>query len=117
LIIFSTFCFPFLILTFLAHQDDFMFRYDATASQINSLASVSNLVRQEVYINCTNTVAYYDSRTQLYDKAVNLRGFNDDIINPGGRRKRKGNFKYSVSETEDGCMVCKLFSPSISSHF
>lgn len=86
-------------------QDDFEFHYDAKRSQINSLAAVSNIARQELYVDCNNTVAYYDAETQAYDQAVHLRAFDEKILTPGGRKRKKGTLTYDVDENEDECMV------------
>lgn len=84
-------------------SEDFEFSYDATRSQLNSLALISNKVRQEIIVNCNNTVAYYDADTQSYDKAVLLTAFDEKIVSAGGKKKKKGTRRYQVDETEDGC--------------
>jgi len=86
-------------------QDEYEFKYDAKRSQINSLARVSNLARQELYVDCNNTVAYYDAVSQSYDQAIHIRAFDEKILTPGGRKKKKGTLTYNVDENEDGCMV------------
>lgn len=66
---------------------------------------MSNIARQDLFIDCNNTVAYYDDETQSYDKAVRLRAHDEKILTPGGRKKKKGTLTYFVDENEDGCMV------------
>jgi len=68
---------------------------------------VSNIARQDLFVNCNNTVAYYDERTQGYDQAVQLRAFDENVLTAGGRKKRKGSMKYVVDAQEDGCTVSK----------
>lgn len=85
------------------NKEDYEFAYEANRSQINALAGVSNIVRQDLSVNCYNTIAYYDSSTSDYTNAVHLRGFNEAVLTPGGRRKRKGGLKYNVDENEDEC--------------
>ena len=91
-------------------QEDYEFAYEANRSQINALAGVSNIVRQDLSVNCYNTIAYYDSSTSDYTNAVHLRGFNEAVLTPGGRRKRKGGLKYNVDENEDECQVRSIAS-------
>lgn len=86
------------------YSDDFEFAYDARRSQINSLAEVSSMARQDIVVNCNNTVAYYDSATQAYDQAVQLRAYDEKILTAGGKKRKKGTLKYDVDEREDGCM-------------
>ena len=86
-------------------QEDYEFAYEANRSQINALAGVSNIVRQDLSVNCHNTVVYYDSTTSDYTNAVHLRGYNEGVLTPGGKRKKKGGMKYNVDENEDECQV------------
>lgn len=86
--------------------EQYEFSYDVRhRSQLEFLALSSSIARQEIAVNCTNTVAYYDDRTQLYDKAVRLRSFDEKILTEGGKRRKKGTFKYAVDSRDDGCMT------------
>ena len=96
-------------------QEDYEFAYEANRSQINALAGVSNIVRQDLYVNCHNTVAYYDSATGDYSNAVHLRGYDERVLTPGGRRKKKGGLKYNVDEGSDECQVCSIINQILTS--
>ena len=40
--------------------DEYEFKYDLTRSEMESIAQVSNIARQDVLVDCKNTVAYYN---------------------------------------------------------
>ena len=86
-------------------QTNYEFAYEANRTQIHALADISNIARQDLTVNCHNTVAYYDSPNGDYKNAVQLRGFDERVMTAGGRRRKKGTLKYSVDETEDECQV------------
>lgn len=90
---------------FVLKADQYEFKYDAKRSQVNSLAKVSNIARQDFFVYCNNTVAYYDANTQTYDQAVHLRAFDEKVLTPGGSRRKKGTLQYDVDEQEDKCTV------------
>lgn len=90
---------------FVLKPDQYEFKYDAKRSQVNSLAKVSNIARQDFFVHCNNTVVYYDANTQTYDQAVHLRAFDEKVLTPGGSRRKKGTLQYDVDEQEDKCTV------------
>ena len=90
-------------------QEDFWFQYEGNRTQIIGLADVSNIVRQDITVNCHNTVVYYDAATADYNNAVHLMSYGEKVLTAGGKRKRKGGLKYNVDEGADECQVCTVF--------
>lgn len=76
------------------------FSYKTEPGQLFLLQSLSSHANQNITYHCKNSVAYYDSRKNNYQKAVKLMGFNDVQLVAAGYPK----FTYQVSQ--DGCKVC-----------
>jgi len=83
----------FLSLTFIAL---FQFDYNTSIPQFNFLRLLSSEARQLFTYHCVNSIGWRDSSNGSYAKAIQLMGYNEEILTYGSE---------DITLIEDTCAV------------
>ena len=69
----------------------------------------SDKAKQDITINCHNTVVYYDAVNKDYKNAVRLTTFTEQTLSASGSGKKpiRSVLKYVVDKDKDECQVCE----------